>query len=131
MVECRKTGSIKYIQIEGGASHGNSGSMIIDSLGNVRSVLVAGLHPALVFSIPSEYVVYLLQGRMLSLVPSQPIDSDGVVRQQLTSWISDPMKRIKSVALELWVGEPGRRIRPVPILLRRRCRATAPGRPWK
>jgi hypothetical protein len=108
----RITGSVKYIQIEGGASPGNSGSMIVDSLGNVRSILVAGLHPGLVFSIPCEYVVYLLQGRMLSLVPSQPIESEGVVRQHLTSAISDPMKRIKSVALELWVGEPGRRIRP-------------------
>lgn len=108
----RPNGSIKYVQIEGGASPGNSGSMIIDSLGNVRSVLVAGINAQIVFSIPSEYVVYLLEGRMLNLVPSQPIETDGVVRQQIAAWISDPMKRIKSVALEMWVGEPGKRIRP-------------------
>lgn len=106
-----KTGSIKLVQIEGGADPGNSGSMIVDSLGNVRLIHVMGFGPALKFSIPSEYAVYLLQGRMLTIVPSQPVESGGVVKQHLAATVSDPMKRVKSIALDLWTGEPGRKIR--------------------
>lgn len=107
-----KTGSIKLVQIEGGADPGNSGSGIVDTGGHIRLIHVMGYGPALKFSIPSEYAVYLLQGRMLRLVPSQPAMIDGAVKQQLTGWVADPMKRIKAVALDLWVGNSSQRFRP-------------------
>src|SRR5262249_2829404 len=34
------------------------------------------------------------------------------IKQQLTAQVADPMKRIKSIAMEIWVGQPGKRIRP-------------------
>lgn len=110
-----KLGSIKYIQIESGASHGNSGSMIVDTAGNARLILVAGYDEAidaLCFAIPSEYAIDLLQGRLLRIAPLQPYIEGGVVKQELIGMVADPMKRIKSVALDLWTGDPGRRIRP-------------------
>jgi len=110
-----KSGSIKYVQIESGASHGNSGSMIVDSAGHARLVLVAGFDistDAICFGIPSEYAIDLLQGRLLRVVPLQPYLDGSVVKQELIGMVADPMKRIKSVALELWTGDPGRKIRP-------------------
>jgi S1-C subfamily serine protease len=108
-----KFGSIKYIQIEGGADPGNSGGMIVDPAGIVRCVLVAGIPGTnLRFSIPSEYAVYLLQGRVLRVVPAQPFESDGKVRLPITAMVADPMRRIKTVSLDLWAGEPGKRMRP-------------------
>jgi S1-C subfamily serine protease len=108
-----KTGSIKYVQIEGGADHGNSGGAVVDTAGYVRTVLVAGIPGStLRFTIPCEYALYLLEGRMLKVVPSQAYEVDGKVRQQLTAYVADPMKRIKAVALDIWAGDAGRKIRP-------------------
>ncbi|MBX7104997.1 MAG: trypsin-like peptidase domain-containing protein [Gemmataceae bacterium] len=108
-----KHGSIKYVQIEGGADPGNSGGMIVDPAGYVRCILVAGIPGSnLRFSIPSEYAIYLLQGRILRVVPAQPYQAGDKVRLPVTAMVADPLKRIKTVSLELWAGEPGRKVRP-------------------
>ncbi len=105
-------GGVKYIQSEGGADPGNSGGAIIDNAGHVRSVLVAGLPGThLRFSIPSEYAVYLLQGRILSLIPGQPYKSGASARMPLIAQVADPMARIKKITLAMWAGDPGSRIR--------------------
>src|SRR5262249_13319983 len=66
------TGSVKYVQGEGGSDHGNSGGMIVDTAGQVRCMVVAGFEKELIeLFIPSEYVIYFLQGRMLKLIPAQ------------------------------------------------------------
>jgi S1-C subfamily serine protease len=107
-----KHGSVKWVQIEGGADPGNSGGMIVDPAGNVRCVLVAGIPGSnLRFSIPSEYPVYLLQGRILRVVPRQAYQAGEQVKQPWVAFVADPMKRIKKVSLELWTGEPGKRVR--------------------
>lgn len=107
------SGGIKYIRIEGGADPGNSGGMIVDAAGNVRCVLVAGAPgTGLVFSIPTEYVIFLLQGRVLKLIPAQPYEQDGKVRQELTALVADPLQRIRSVSIDLWTAPPGRKVRP-------------------
>lgn len=108
-----KHGSIKYVQIEGGADRGNSGGMIVDPSGHVRCILVAGIPGTnLRFSIPSEYAVYLLQGRILKVIPAQPYQVEDKVRMPMTALVADPMKRLKTVSMELWPGEPGKRVRP-------------------
>jgi predicted Zn finger-like uncharacterized protein len=107
-------GGVKYIQLEGGADHGNSGGAIIDNAGHVRSVLVAGLPGTYIrFSIPSEYAVYLLQGRILSVVPGQPYKNGSSARLPVIAQVADPMARIKKITLAVWAGDPGSRIRPM------------------
>lgn len=106
-------GGVKYIQLEGGADHGNSGGAIIDNAGHVRCILVAGIPGThLRFSIPSEYAVYLLQGRILTLTPGQPYKNGATARMPLIAQVADPMARITKIKVAVWAGEPGSRIRP-------------------
>lgn len=107
-------GGVKYIQLEGGADHGNSGGAIVDNAGHVRSILVAGLPGThLRFSIPSEYAVYLLQGRVLSITPSQPYKSGSSVKMPFVAQVADPLARIKKISLSIWAGDSGSRTRPL------------------
>ena len=108
-----KNGGARYVQLEGGADHGNSGGMIVDQAGYVRSVLDAG-DPGtnMRFGIPSEYAVYLLQGRIVNLIPGQAYKSGDVVKQPLVASIVDPMKRIRKATVEMWAGSPSKVGRP-------------------
>ncbi|MFL5329798.1 MAG: trypsin-like peptidase domain-containing protein [Gemmataceae bacterium] len=106
-------GSVKYIQGEGGSDPGNSGGMIVDSAGQVRLMVVAGFGSEQIeLFIPSEYVIYFLQGRILKVIPAQAYETNGKVRQMLTAMVADPMKRIKHISLEMWTGSPDRKMRP-------------------
>jgi S1-C subfamily serine protease len=108
-----KAGGVKLIQVEGGADKGNSGGAVLDSAGNVRAILVAGIPGTnMRFVIPSEYAVNLLQGRVLSVVPGQAYRSGSVAKQPLIARIADPMKRIRKVALNFWAGDAGSGQRP-------------------
>jgi predicted Zn finger-like uncharacterized protein len=116
-----KDGSVKYIQVEGGADPGNSGGAVIDTNGNVVAVLVAGKPTSNIrFVIPSEYVIHLLQGRILKVLPGQSVLSGGGIRQPITAMVADPLKRLRSVEADVFVGrkpDPAkgeRSIRPAP-----------------
>ncbi len=100
-----KDGSVKYVQVEGGADPGNSGGAVVDTNGNVVAVLVAG-DPStnMRFVIPSEYVIHLLHGRVLRLVPGQAVASGGGIKQPIITQIADPMKRIQKISAEVWAG---------------------------
>jgi S1-C subfamily serine protease len=105
-------GSVKYIQVEGGADPGNSGGAVIDTNGEVVAVLVAGVPTTnMRFVIPSEYVLHLLHGRVLRLLPGQAVRSGGASRQPITAQIADPMRRLRRVTAEVWAGKPGK-VRP-------------------
>jgi S1-C subfamily serine protease len=55
---------LKYIQVEGAMTHGNSGGPVIDTKGNVVGVAVAGIQGENInLAIPSEKVVELLARR--------------------------------------------------------------------
>lgn len=106
-------GGAKRITMEGGVDGGNSGGAVIDTAGHVRCVVVEAWNGSNIrFAIPSEFVVHLLQGCVTNVLPAQAYRAGGAVRQPLRAMINDPMKRIKSVAIEIWAGEPGNRIRP-------------------
>ncbi|MBX7106393.1 MAG: trypsin-like peptidase domain-containing protein, partial [Gemmataceae bacterium] len=108
-----KNGGIKLVQLEGGADHGNSGGAVLDTAGTVRSILVAGFDgTTLRWVIPSEYAVYLLQGRLLSVTPGQATREGAGIRQPFTAMVADPMKRIKKITLDVWAGDRGSGIRP-------------------
>jgi predicted Zn finger-like uncharacterized protein len=100
-----KDGAVKYISAEGGVDGGNSGGAVVDSNGNVCCVVVAGSNISnMRFFIPSEYVVHLLLGRVLKVIPGQAIGSPGAVRQPLVATIADPLKRLRKVDAEVWAG---------------------------
>lgn len=107
-----KNGGVKYIQVEGGADHGNSGGAVFDNAGFVRSILVAGISVTnMRFTIPSEYAVYLLQGRVLNVVPGQPYSAGSGVKMPITAQVADPMHRIKKIHMEVWAGDPATQTR--------------------
>ena len=98
-------GSVRWVQTQGGVDSGNSGGMIVDTTGVVRLMTVRGSGGVeFDLCIPSEYPIFLLQGRMLNLIPAQSYEENGKVRQELTAMVADPMKRIKRVELEIWTG---------------------------
>ncbi len=100
-----KDGSVKYLQIEGGVDHGNSGGAAVDTNGNVVAVVVAEAPGTnMKFIIPSEYVIYLLLGRVLKVVPEQAVGSLGSVRQPIVTAIADPLNRLRRVDADVWTG---------------------------
>jgi predicted Zn finger-like uncharacterized protein len=104
-------GSVKYIQVEGGADPGNSGGAVVDTNGNVSAVLVAGDPKGnMRWVIPSEYVIHLLRGRIQKVMPGQAVKSGGI-KQPFTALIADPLKRLRQVTADVWAGKPGK-VRP-------------------
>src|SRR5581483_1694521 len=103
-----KDGSVKYVQVEGGADPGNSGGAVVDTNGNVSAVLVAGdPRSNMRWVIPSEYVIHLLRGRVLKVIPGQAVRSGGI-KQPITTMVADPLKRLRQVTAEVWAGQPGK-----------------------
>ena len=100
-----KDGSVKYISAEGGVDGGNSGGAVVDTNGNVCCVVVAGSTASnMRFFIPSEYVVHLLLGRVLKIIPGQAVASGGMIRQPIIATIADPLQRLRKVDAEVWTG---------------------------
>lgn len=100
-----KDGSVKYIQVEGGADPGNSGGAAVDTNGNVSAVVVAQMPGTnMKYVIPSEYVMHLLAGRILRVIPGQAVVSGSMIKQPIRAMIADPMKRIRSVSVDVWPG---------------------------
>lgn len=103
----KEDGSVKYVQIEGGAEPGNSGGACVDTNGNVSGVLVAGdPRSNMRWIIPSEYVIHLLAGRILQVFPGQAVVSGSTLKQPIRAMIADPLKRLRSVSVDVWPGLP-------------------------
>ncbi|MFL5329800.1 MAG: trypsin-like peptidase domain-containing protein [Gemmataceae bacterium] len=108
-----KGGGVRYIQLEGGADHGNSGGAIIDNAGFVRCVLDAGRPGTnMRFGIPVEFAVNLLQGRITKVKPGQAYKAGSGIRQPLLAKVVDPLNRIKGISMEMWAGDKSTQIRP-------------------
>ena len=102
-------GSIKYVQFEGGADHGNSGGPVVDSKGDVRAVLVAGFDGyELRWGIPSEYADRMIQGYPLEVIPGRPHLDGSVAKQTVEIRFSDPVGRLSAVAVDYWEGNNGK-----------------------
>jgi hypothetical protein len=106
-------GTPKYIQLEGGADHGNSGGAIVDAKGDVRGVLVAGFDGTeLRWGIPGEYAARMIQGYPLEVVPGRSYLDGSVPKQPIEIRFSDPMARVTAVAIDYWVGGAGKPRKP-------------------
>jgi hypothetical protein len=112
--ENKRTGLLKYIRVEGGLIHGNSGGALVDMEGNVRCVADAivferstGMVSAIGLAIPSEYVQRLLWGFPLETTPKLPYKaSEAYAKLPVEIKFGDPMKRVKKVWIEYWTGTP-------------------------
>src|SRR5205807_10533326 len=58
------------------------------------------------FVIPSEYAMHLLAGRILRVFPGQAVATGTAIKQPIRTMIADPMKRIRSVSVDVWPGLP-------------------------
>jgi predicted Zn finger-like uncharacterized protein len=104
-------GSIKFIQLEGGADHGNSGGAIVDAKGEVRAVLDAGDPSSeMRFGIPSEYADRMIQGYPLETLPGRSYMDGSVPKQPVEIRFSDPVGKLSAVNIDYWVGSPGKPI---------------------
>ena len=114
-------GTPHYVQVEGGADPGNSGGPVVDSQGNVRSVLVAGFPGRqIVFTIPGEYAARVLQGYPMEVNPGLAFLDGSSAKQPMEIKFSDPLKRVKRVAIDIWLGNndkprPGTETTPKPV----------------
>jgi S1-C subfamily serine protease len=107
-----RSGSVKYIQTEGGADPGASGASAVDTSGNVRGVLLAGDYASnMRWLIPSECVVTLLEGRVQEVIPGQAVRSGAEIKQPMSVTVCDPLRRLRQVTADVWAGRPGE-IRP-------------------
>ena len=105
--------STKYIQLEGGADHGNSGGAIVDAKGDVRGVLVAGFDGyELRWGIPSEYAARMVQGYPLEIFPGRSYLDGSIPKQPVDIRFSDPMGKLSAVAIDYWVGNGGKPRKP-------------------
>jgi S1-C subfamily serine protease len=99
-------GTPTRVQVTGTMRPGNAGGPVLDKSGNVVGVAVPGLPNASTnFAIPSEAVLFFLQGRVTDLqVAAEASARDGKLIVPVLIQTSDPRKRITRVALDYWTG---------------------------
>lgn len=94
------------IQVGEGMNPGNSGGPVVDTVGDVVGVAVAGIPGrAINFAIPGDRVDHILNGRISDLIVQQPYytDSNKIAVPVVMDMI-DPRNLIKEVGLEIWTG---------------------------
>ncbi len=93
--------NIAIIQVDSGIDPGNSGGPVVDSSGTLIGVSVAKVSGSQIgFAIPSHELSEMLVGRVLA-VKTRPLGaSRGVVQVNFRALLSDPMRNMKSVAIQ-------------------------------
>lgn len=101
-------GELAQIQVNGGMNPGNSGGPVVDPLGNVIGVAVAGIQGTSInFAIPGDYVHVILNGRIKDVTYGTPSRRGDSVAVPVTVRTIDPLKRIKRVGIDWWLGNAG------------------------
>jgi hypothetical protein len=102
-----------YIQIEGAQNSGNSGGMLINTLGEVVGVCVAGMidprdgsRVGINFAIKGDHVLSMFTGKITEAEMGQPYLAGSEIRVPYTAKLLDPMSRVKTAAIEVWTGAP-------------------------
>jgi predicted Zn finger-like uncharacterized protein len=103
----------KFIQLEGGMDHGNSGGAIVDEKGEVRCVAESQAEgTSMKFAVPAEYVSRMLNGYPLEVVPGRSYKDGTTPKQPVDVKFADPLNRVTAVHLDYWVGSDGRARKP-------------------
>ena len=101
-------GELDRVQVNGGMQPGNSGGPVVDSRGSVVGVAVSGIRGTQInFAIPGERVISVLDGRISEVNHGEPELRNGKIIFRVTVRTIDPLKRIKTVAVDYWVSDAG------------------------
>jgi predicted Zn finger-like uncharacterized protein len=101
-------GALEKLQVHGDMQPGNSGGPLLDADGEVVGVCVAILRNTRInFAIPGDKVLRFLTGHLDDLALGPPARVDGSLRVPVSAFLTDPLKRVRRVSLDLWVGKPG------------------------
>jgi S1-C subfamily serine protease len=105
------SGAMERVQVKGGMEHGNSGGPVVDTAGNVVGVSVAKIEGTEInFAVPAERVSALLQGQLLTLTNGDLAHPDAGYTLPVTIKASDPLRKIKEVALDWWWGDARQKV---------------------
>src|SRR5205814_2828025 len=66
------------------------------------------------FGIPGGYLARLLQGYPLEVTPGRAYLDGSAAKQPVEVKVSDPMKRVRTLAVDVWVGPDGKPRQPSP-----------------
>jgi hypothetical protein len=102
-------GKLEQIQVNGGMHPGNSGGPVVDALGRVIGISVAGiLGTQINFAVPALRARELFEGKILAVKAGDPVrdDKGGPVRLSLRYQCLDPFRHIRDARVEVWVGAP-------------------------
>jgi S1-C subfamily serine protease len=103
------TGDLTQVQVNGGMNPGNSGGPVVDTDGDVVGVAVAGIRGSSInFAIPGDSVEIVLNGQIKNFQLGTPSRRGSNVVVPVTITTSDPLKRIRRVAVDWWEGKQGR-----------------------
>jgi S1-C subfamily serine protease/DNA-directed RNA polymerase subunit RPC12/RpoP len=102
------TGTLEKIQVNGGMHPGNSGGPVVNALGEVIGVSVAGIKGTQInFAVPAPFVGMLLSGRPLESDVGEPYQAGAEVRVPVSYTCLDPFNRIRKVKVDVWTGNTG------------------------
>jgi S1-C subfamily serine protease len=103
------SGDLTQVQVNGGMSPGNSGGPVVDTDGDVVGVAVSGIRGTQInFAIPGDSVDQVLNGQIKSFQLGSPSRRGDSVVVPITINTTDPLKRIRRVAVDWWEGKPGK-----------------------
>lgn len=102
-------GELTQVQVNGGMNPGNSGGPVVDTEGDVIGVAVAGIRGSSInFAIPGDSVEQVLNGQIKHFQLGTPARRGDSVIVPITITTTDPLKRIRRVAVEWWQGKTGK-----------------------
>jgi predicted Zn finger-like uncharacterized protein len=109
----RKDGVLTRVQVNGGITHGNSGGPIVDAAGDVIGVSVSIIYGTqLNFAVPGDAVQRFVRGRIIHATLGYPVVKNDKTHLPVTFYLLDPLKHIKSPAVDVWVGPASATPRP-------------------
>lgn len=102
------TGALEQIQVNGGMHPGNSGGPVVNSMGNVVGVAVAGIRGTQInFAVPAENVRMIMEGRLDDHKMGEAFLVGGETRLPVKYTCLDPLNRVNAMRIEVWTGVPG------------------------
>jgi S1-C subfamily serine protease len=102
------TGTLERIQVNGGMHPGNSGGPVVNALGEVIGVSVAGIKGTQInFAVPARFVDLLAEGRPIATKLGEPYLNGQTVHLDVTCRCLDPFDRINKADAWVWTGAPG------------------------
>jgi predicted Zn finger-like uncharacterized protein len=102
------SGALEQIQVNGGMHPGNSGGPVVNALGRLVGVSVAGIRGTQInFAVPADYVRMIMDGRLSDSVMGEAYVQNGQAKLPMKFACLDPLNRVRQMRVEVWTGSPG------------------------